>query len=420
MTAWDGATGDVWAKALDSRHGDAIKRKTIIARFLGMPAPKLLAASILLLVGAAVVAAIVEQVTRRQSTQSVAAVTARASASAIQRHVADDADRSIKGEGNSDILRYEARIAAQGVPRESERVLEGSERILGGGGGGKIPASGGSNEAVFGVRDFASDDPKLGLTAPVPGVSDEGRQVVRRATIELTAKDVRSAFLKASHLVSEAGGEYVQESALTGSDKDLQANLTLRVAVDRLSAVLNELRSLGAVAAENQGGEDVTAQAIDLEARLRNQQRLEKELLGLMDARKDAPLKEVLELNSQISQVRQGIEQLTAQRDRLSRLTSLATILAIFRAEPVPEPPPATQPAPPKPETLGGYFLRSVSGEWNDGVRILVDTLAAALRIIIGGLVWWAILVAALFVVRQRANRRTPAPEFTDAAAAAP
>src|SRR5262249_2016955 len=45
-----------------------------------------------------------------------------------------------------------------------------------------------------------------------PPVSPPDRVVVRKATIELESPDVRAAFAKAAMLVSEAGGEYVQES----------------------------------------------------------------------------------------------------------------------------------------------------------------------------------------------------------------
>jgi hypothetical protein len=235
-----------------------------------------------------------------------------------------------------------------------------------------------------------------GASPPKAAVPAE-RQVIRKATIELATKDVRAAFLKAAHLISEAQGEYVQESDLTGGGERVEGNLTLRVAAERLSSVLNDLRQLGEVRSEKSTGEDVTAQVVDLEARLRNEQRVETELLQLLETRKDAPLKEILELRNTIGQVRQSIEQLTAQRDRLSRLVALATVLVIIR--------PADAPAPVQ-AGLGGHFADSFSAAWRNGVVFLADTLAGLLGILVGGLVWWIVLIGTWLFIRAYVRRR--------------
>jgi hypothetical protein len=222
------------------------------------------------------------------------------------------------------------------------------------------------------------------------------RQVIRKATIELAAKDVRAAFLKASLLISEARGEYIQDSGLSDMGHRLEGNLTLRVAADRLSEVLNELRQLGEVRSERNTGEDVTGQVVDLEARLHNEQRVEAELLQLLERRKDAPLKEILELRDSISGVRQTIEQLTAQREKLSRLVSLATVLVIIRPA---DAPPVTE------YGLWARFADHIERAASKGLLFLFDTLSAILSVLIGGLVWWVLLVVAILVVRAHRRR---------------
>jgi hypothetical protein len=221
------------------------------------------------------------------------------------------------------------------------------------------------------------------------------RQVVRKATVELTSPDVRAVFLKACQLVSEAHGEFLQDSSLTGSAEHMEAHLTLRIASDRLSNVLNELRQLGVVRSESTGGEDVTGQVVDLEARLRNEQRVETELLTLLEKRTDAPLKEILELRSSIGGVRQTIEQLTAQRERLGRLVSLATVLIIIR--------PANAPVPTQ-AGLWSHFVSALHHAVRDGTHFLADTVAVLVSVLIGGLVWWLLVI--VVVVAVRAYRR--------------
>jgi hypothetical protein len=225
--------------------------------------------------------------------------------------------------------------------------------------------------------------------AAAPATID--RRVIRKATVELKTGDVRAVFLKAAMVINEAQGEYLEGSAITGSGANANAHLTLRVAADRLDAVLNQLRSLGEVRSEEIGTEDVTAQVVDVEARLRNEQRVETELLQLLEKRSGAPLKEVLELREKVASVREGIEKLVAQRDRLSRLVSLATVLVLIRAGDAPEPQQASR---------WGYFTRSWSVAWNKGMTVLADTVATLLAILVGGLFWWALLVIVILAVR--------------------
>ena len=225
------------------------------------------------------------------------------------------------------------------------------------------------------------------------------RQVVRKATIELETPDVPAAFAKAAHSVSEARAEYVQESSLTGEGKAAKATLTLRIAADRLGQAMTDLAALGTVKNQSTTGEDVTGQAVDLDARLRNEQRVEAELLALLEKRSDAPLKDILELRQSLSGVRESIERLAGQRQHLSRLVSLATVLVIIRA-------PDAAPEKPAPASLWDYFTKNLTGAWATGLAFLADTVAALLRILVGGIIWWTLAVLAI-AAALRAHRRT-------------
>jgi hypothetical protein len=240
--------------------------------------------------------------------------------------------------------------------------------------------------------------------APQTAGEDAGqpRKIVRKATVELLTNDVRAVFLKAAMVLSEADGEYVQESSITGSGKTAQANLVLRVAADRLSEVLNALRELGEVRSEQVTGQDVTAQVVDLEARLRNEQRVEAELLELLEKRNDAPLKEILELRNTLSDVRGEIERLTAQRQQLGRLVSLATVLVIIRTDESQE--------KPTDFSIATYFGDGVARAWQKGLVFLADTFGVLLSVLVGGLIWWILLVlvfGAIWRYRRRAVAAT-------------
>ena len=228
--------------------------------------------------------------------------------------------------------------------------------------------------------------------------STAARMVIRKATIELSTLDVRTAFSKAQLLLRPEVGEFAEGSTLTGEGPTARAQLTLRVAADRLSAVLTQLRDLGKVTQENSTGDDVTTQAVDLDARLRNERRVETELLQLLESRKDAPLKEILDLRENLSRIRGEIEQLQGRRDTLGRQVSLATILVIIQAE--------AKPVEPEKPAGPSAFLndagKSFTTAFTSGAKTLIGSLAFLAELAIGGAFWWTLLGIAAIVIRRR------------------
>lgn len=254
-------------------------------------------------------------------------------------------------------------------------------RIAGGKMPEQIPAfSAGGEELEF-----------AGSSAP------QARQIIRKATIQLLSDDVRAGFNRAAMTINEGLGEYVQESSLTGTGATAQAEITLRVAASRLPAVMNALRELGRVQSEQVVGQDVTGQVVDLEARLRNEQRVEIELLALLEKRQDAPLKEILDLRTALANVRGQIEQLIAQRQRLGQLVSLSTVLVIIRTDETHS------------QTINfsvlGYFDQGIRTAWHNGLVFLADTMGGLLSVLIGGLIWWILLTIVITVVWRRRHR---------------
>lgn len=168
----------------------------------------------------------------------------------------------------------------------------------------------------------------------------------------------------------------------------------LRIAASRLSDVLNDVRDLGVVDNEQSGGDDVTTQAIDLDARLRSERMVEEELRALLKSRENAPLDDILQLRDTLAQVRQSIEQLQARRDTLSRQVALATVLVIVR--------PTDAPAKedPKPGVFD-HFFKEVGGAWDSSMHTLTASIAFLIRAIVGGAVIWIGLLLAAMVLRR-------------------
>lgn len=357
LTAAPEAESTLWQRVLDNPHP---MRRPSLRRILVRPIPHpALAACLVILVGALLVGILLPSLGRPRQ---------------AARQLRDSTQ--IRGIGQA--LLNQSSPASADTPLMASTRMEQQTRSFA--------------SAPLATRGDASPDQSA---EAIPS-----RSVIRKATIELISDDVRAAFAKAAHLISDASGEYVQDSSLTGEGKATQGQLTLRVTVARLSSVLDQLRNLGTVRSENSGGEDVTSQVVDLDARIRNEQRVEAELLQLLDKRSDAPLKDVLEVRNSLNDVRQTIERLIGERQRIGRLIDLATILVIIRApEEAPKPAAATPPP-----SLGEYFRKNIAASWRSGLEFLADTLASLLALALGGLVWWCL--AALLVYAVLRHRR--------------
>ncbi len=232
---------------------------------------------------------------------------------------------------------------------------------------------------------------------------DSSRSVIRKATLELAVPDARDTFAKCQHLLRLDLGEFVEGSTLTGQGNEARAQLTLRVAASRMDEVLNSLRTLGKIDSENATGDDVSAQVVDLDARLRNERQVECEVLKLLESRKDAQLKDILELRDKLSSIRASIEQLQGRRDTLGRQISLASILVLIR-------PDSSEKPVAKPSSLFDGFSNEMSNAWTGGVSALTQTIAFLIRIMVGGLIWWLLLAGAIAIARRAIHRWIPDP----------
>jgi anti-sigma factor RsiW len=149
--------------------------------------------------------------------------------------------------------------------------------------------------------------------------------LARTAAMRIVVPDIEQARGTLERYLTANGG-LVSRLNLTGERPQPRTlDATVKVPVGRLADAILAFRSLGRVQSESQGSEDVTAQSIDLDARLTNARRTELRLATLIQQRTGS-VREVLEAEKEIARVRGEIERMEAERAQLTSRVDMATI----------------------------------------------------------------------------------------------
>jgi hypothetical protein len=204
-------------------------------------------------------------------------------------------------------------------------------------------------EGVAGVASGAADqgvtDVSQAVSAPIVMAEPAAkRMIVRSAELRVIVSDTSKAVTEATKAVEAVGG-YVAGSHVWREGELLRARLTLRVPSDKLSPALAQLRALAKrVENETVSSEDVSEEFVDLEARTRNLEATEEELRQLLVVARQNSRKasDVLEVHTQLTQIRGQIEQVKGRMRYLSQVAAMSSIAMDLTpdalAQPVVEP----------------------------------------------------------------------------------
>jgi hypothetical protein len=175
--------------------------------------------------------------------------------------------------------------------------------------------------------------PKPTITVALPQPEDNEyfdvsvpaeRMVIYSAYMSLVVEDISATIAQIDSLATSFGG-YVVNSNVSGEQDRLYGSISFRVDATRFNEALQALRDLAAdVRSESTSGEDVTEEYVDLEARLRNLEASEAQLLELM--KEAGTVEEILKVQQVLVDTREEIEQTKGRMQYLAESSSLAYI----------------------------------------------------------------------------------------------
>lgn len=209
------------------------------------------------------------------------------------------------------------------------------------------------------------------------------RKIIHRGDFHLTLQRYETfAQQLETHLKTLQG--YVADLSVSRALRGVSsANLVVKVPTAQFPGFLSWLRKQGEVTYERLSGEDITAQYFDLQARLRNQKRLEQRFLQILQ-QKTASLKDIVAVERELARVRETIESMEGQTRVWNHLVALATVrLHLFIKQPY-------QPA--KSSSFASKLQQRLLQSWREFRNFLEDIalgIAAALPWLVFALLLW-------------------------------
>jgi len=186
--------------------------------------------------------------------------------------------------------------------------------------GGATPAA-----APAATSGSATDAPDQGILL----AQAAGRQVIFTARLQVEVADVFAAAAEAKRTASASGGFLFSERSVeTESSTQPQSEITFKLPPERFGGVMDDLARLGRERGRQVDASDVTAQLVDLDARLKTAEAsLDRVRKLLADAK---TVQEIVSLEGEVTKRETLVEQLKGQLNQISRQVEFATLTVTF------------------------------------------------------------------------------------------
>jgi hypothetical protein len=208
--------------------------------------------------------------------------------------------------------------------------------------------------------------------------------IARTAGLTLMTKEFDKTRAALEAIVKRHQGYLGELKVSAPAEAGRSLSATLRIPAPQMDAAMAELKALGRVEDESQGGEEVTQQYVDLQARLENSKHTEQRLTEILRTR-TGKLQDVLKVELEIDRVRGEIEQMQAEKKELSKRVAFATLNTTVKEEYHAR----LEAAPP---STGSRFRNAAVDGYNTVVEGLIDVGLFLLSAGPSLLLWAAIL----------------------------
>lgn len=227
------------------------------------------------------------------------------------------------------------------------------------------------------------------------------RKIIREATVRLETENVTDALNWATALSVRTGG-YTTHSHSWMANEQQHSTFSFAVPVERFEEALEQTRSLGKVLGETVSSRDVTAQYVDIAARIENLEATTERVRSFLA--EATTVKQTLEVNRELTKLEGNLNSLKGQRNVLARQTSFSTIH--LELTPIPVPPTTAEVA----NTVTAWTpiqtfndaLAALLSVLQVGADLLIWLVVVGGPVIVGLALAWALLRRLLPLLRRR------------------
>lgn len=237
-----------------------------------------------------------------------------------------------------------------------------------------------------------NDSDVASKTLEKPNDKNVGNKIIKNAYIELETVKFDETINSIMGVVSKIGG-YIEESNISGShirnkyeNHERNAYLKLRVPKEHYDSFLLTVNDVGNVIREKNTGIDITSSYFDTEARLNALKIQEERLLEIL--KKAVEIKDILELERELTDVRYQIESLTGTLKKWDNLVDYATIevhvYEVYEISEVEE----------KPKTL----IDKIKNSFKTSVEMIID-IFKGLIILSAGIIPFSVIIIPVLLI---------------------
>lgn len=232
------------------------------------------------------------------------------------------------------------------------------------------------------------------------------RIIIKNATLGFEVASYDVALAQIQKIAEQSRGFVTASTAYLRDDNVKSGNVTLRVPAEHFEAALLELKKLAhKIENESLSGNDITEEFYDLTARLENKKRAEARYQDILKSAKT--VKDILEVERALTDVREEIERLEGRKRYLSDQAAMSTI-TINLHEPYPLMAQGSE-----------SFMAQVQRGFENGVRGFAEVVSACITFAIAGLPLFVLAFVLIRLLRKwlrRSKKRqtamaTPAAE---------
>jgi len=215
------------------------------------------------------------------------------------------------------------------------------------------------------------------------------RQVVKTGTLTVQAESVDKAEKQAHTITDGIGGrvDKVDSTDLAGPNPTI--TMTLRVPAAAFDGCIDKLEGLGARLAKTVAVEDVTEKIVDMDARMKTMGAQEQALRNMLA--RTRTMDDTLSVNRELTDLREQIESMAAQRKSLGSLAAYSTITLTLQQKPSVETVAQSDP---------NWLQSAWAGAWGSGTSVFRNVVSVLVWLLVFSPVWILGLLVLRWVIR--------------------